>query len=85
MSELSRELYRQVLYIERQTNDLAQAVEELVRAGTALMSGTDGWDEAQAEAIRTAMYDHADECGRYITQAQAEVDEFRQRLAGSGQ
>lgn len=85
MSHLARELDRQLVWIEKRTKDLTSAVEDLVRAGSALTSGTDGWDEAQAEAIREAIVFHADECGQYISQAQAEVDAFRERIAGSGQ
>ncbi|TWP45959.1 hypothetical protein FKR81_37700 [Lentzea tibetensis] len=84
MSHLARELHRQLWFIERQAKDLMQSVQSLLSDGNLLMSGTDGWDEAQAGAIRTEIHDHADECDRRISQAQAEVDEFRQRLAGSG-
>ena len=84
MSHLARELDRQLVWIEKQTKDLTQAVEDLVRAGSDLMSGTDGWDEAQAAAIREAIVFHADECGEYILHARAQVDAFRERLAGSG-
>lgn len=84
MSQLARELDRQLVWLEKIAKDLAQAVGDLVLTGNSLMKGTEWWDEAQADAIRMALNDHADECGRYITTAHAEVLEFHRQLSGGG-
>lgn len=80
MSHLARELDRQLVWIERQTRDLQIAVEQLVSDGNALMSGDELWDDLQAEAIRRAIADRADNCGRSIANAHAEATAFGEQL-----
>jgi len=67
------------VWIEGQTRELEIAVEQLVNEGNALM-GNGLWDEEQADAIRRAINDWADNCGRSIAMAHSEATEFRKQL-----
>lgn len=80
MSHLARELYRQLVWIDKQAQDLKLAVDDLTNAGNALMSDTEGWDEEQAAVISKALLDWGDNCGRSIGYATAELNEFRRDL-----
>ena len=80
MSHLARELDRQLVWIEKQERDLQAAVEDLANAGHSLMDDGQLWDDAQADTIRQAIRDWADNCGRSIANARFEANEFRKLL-----
>lgn len=82
MSALSRDLHRHVAWLESLSAELQEVVRELSAA--ALVSGSDGgWTEEQAEAVREAIREWGDECGRQIGYAIHTARQFTSELRDS--
>ncbi|MBP2322631.1 hypothetical protein JOF56_003016 [Kibdelosporangium banguiense] len=79
MSHLAREIDRQLVWIEKHADDLMATVKDLSADVRAEMQGP-GWDEVQCQAIRLALNNWGDNCGRSIMSTEAELRAFRQEL-----